>query len=195
MRPDGRETPNTDRISSQVRISAGEGQLCAAADEGFLTWPPRGGRSALPKRASRAKAGGVNLHRLLAMLGTSRTVLPRPAGAFFTATGPAPQSSCGFTAGAFRLAMAVPSASRVKRLRCINFNFVARLFAPLGEALRCCAFVLALLLHRGLARNDGELRRRALERLPGLRPALQVSGDYLVDQRPRRVVRRDHPMQ
>jgi hypothetical protein len=35
-------------------------------------------------------------------------------------------------------------------------------------ALRCCAFVLALLLHRGLARNHGELGRRALERLPGL---------------------------
>jgi hypothetical protein len=67
--------------------------------------------------------------------------------------------------------------------------------APLGEALRCCAFVLALLLHRGLARNHGELRRRALERLPGLRATVQVSGHYFVDQRPRRVVRRDHPMQ
>jgi hypothetical protein len=67
--------------------------------------------------------------------------------------------------------------------------------APLGEALRCCAFVLALLLHRGLARNHGELRRRALEWLPGLRATVQVGGHYLVDQRPRRVVRRDHPMQ
>ena len=123
------------------------------------------------------------------------TVLPRPAGAFFHCERPGPQSSHGFTAGAFRLAMAAPSASRVKRLRCINFNFVARLFAPLGEALRCCAFVLALLLHRGLARNHGELRRRALERLPGLRATVQVGSHYLVDQRPRRVVRRDHPMQ
>ena len=71
----------------------------------------------------------------------------------------------------------------------------ALLTARLGEALRCCAFVLALLLHRGLARNHGELRRRALERLPGLRATVQVSGHYFVDQRPRRVVRRDHPMQ
>ena len=64
-----------------------------------------------------------------------------------------------------------------------------------GRVQLCCAFVLALLLHRGLARNHGELRRRALERLPGLGATVQVGGHYLVDQRPRRVVRRDHPMQ
>ena len=41
--------------------------------------------------------------------------------------------------------------------------------ARADDVIECCAFVLALLLHRGLARNHGELRRRALERLPGLR--------------------------
>jgi hypothetical protein len=62
-------------------------------------------------------------------------------------------------------------------------------------AVECDELRDALLLHRGLARNHGELRRRALERLPGLRATVQVGGHYLVDQRPRRVVRRDHPMQ
>ena len=71
----------------------------------------------------------------------------------------------------------------------------ALVFPVIGAFALACAFVLALLLHRGLARNHGELRRRALERLPGLRATVQVSGHYFVDQRPRRVVRRDHPMQ
>ena len=64
--------------------------------------------------------------------------------------------------------------------------------SPLDEAL---ARFLALLFHRGLARNHSELGRRALERLPGLRPTVQIGGHHLLDQGSGRIVRRDHPMQ